>query len=234
MDRIDPPSADTVAAFEAAPSAEARLTLLRSHYAVETVHPDRGLEDDAVYFVNGGRSTYLIRTSSPAVVDGQVHFRSWVTDAAMKPLPVDRLKAAIERQLVHRLRPKALDVAARDQILDVGGFSQLIEAAQRTGLVPGIATIIQVRDCEFRLGRHLQALQLMESQWQAFSIKASQRTQQIAREDQDIASGRIKMSPRELQVKRQRDRQQTQAIDRARTRFLRVVEGLRTIVQRGI
>jgi hypothetical protein len=42
------------------------------------------------------------------------------------------------------------------------------------------------------------------------------------------------MSPRELQAKRLRDRQQTQAIERTRTRFMRVVEGLRTIVQRGM
>ena len=111
---------------------------------------------------------------------------------------------------------------------------QLERAAQRTGLVPGIATIIQVRDCEFRLGRYQQALQLIESQFQGFQGRAAQRTQQLAREDLDIASGRIKMSGRELQIKRQRDRQQTQAIDRARTRFSRVLEGLRMLVKRGL
>lgn len=234
MPRIDPPSAEVMAAFDAASGAEERLAVLRSHYAVEAVQPDHGIEDESVYFVIGSQSTYLIRTLTPAVVEGQLHFRSWVTDAAMKPLSIDRVTAAIDRQLVHRVHPKTADTSERDRILDVGSFSQLIDAAQRTGLVTGIATIIQVRDCEFRLGKHLQALQLMESQWQAFAIRASQRTQQIAREEQDIASGRIRMSPRELQSKRQRDRQQTQAIDRARTRFLRVVEGLRTLVQRGI
>lgn len=234
MGHIDPPPGHLAAAFDEAAGPDDQLALLRSHYTVEAVHASQEIEDDAVYYVIGGRTNYLIRTQSPAIVDGQVHFRSWLSDAPMKPLAADRLEAAIDRRLVHRVRSTSLDVAERDRILDVGGFSQLIDAAQRTGLVPGIATIIQVRDCEFRLGRHQQALQLMESQWQAFSIKASQRTQQIAREDQDIASGRITMSPRELQVKRQRDRQQTQAIDRARTRFLRVVEGLRTIVQRGM
>lgn len=234
MGRIDPPSTAVVAAFDAAAGVDEQLAILRTHYTVELVPPGQPVEDDAVYFLVGGRTNYLIRTLSPALVDAQLHFRAWVNDAAMKPLAVDRLEAAISRQHVHRVLPKTLDLAERDRVLDVGGFSQLIEAAQRTGLVPGIATIIQVRDCEFRLGKHLQALQLMESQFQAFSIKAGQRTQQIAREDLDIASGRIKMSPRELQTKRLRDRQQTQAIERARTRFLRVVEGLRTIVQRGM
>lgn len=234
MGRIDPPTAAVVAAFDAAAAVEEKLDLLRAHYTVEPVSPDQPVEDDTVYFVVGSRTGYLIRTASPAIADGQLRFRSWPSDALMKPLAVDRLEAAIARQFVHHVLPKALDLAERDRVLDVGGFSQLIEAAQRTGLVPGIATIIQVRDCEFRLGKHLQALQLMESQFQAFSIKAGQRTQQIAREDLDIASGRIKMSSRELQTKRLRDRQQVQAIERARTRFLRVVEGLRTIVQRGL
>jgi len=155
-------------------------------------------------------------------------------DAPMKPLSLDRLQAAIERQRVYFVQQKPVDPAERDQILDVGSFSQLIDAAQRSGLVPGIATIIQVRDCEFRLGRYQQALQLIESQFQGFVGRAAQRTQQLAREDLDIASGRIKMSGRELQIKRQRDRQQTQAVDRARTRFSRVLEGLRTLVKRGL
>jgi hypothetical protein len=42
------------------------------------------------------------------------------------------------------------------------------------------------------------------------------------------------MSGRELQIKRQRDRQQTQAVDRARTRFSRVLEGLRMLVKHGL
>lgn len=90
----------------------------------------------------------------------------------------------------------------RDQILDPGAFSQLIDAAQRTGIVPGISIIIQVRDCEFRLGKHHQALQLMESQLSAFVGSAMQRTQRLKREEQDIASGRVKMSPKDMQAKK--------------------------------
>lgn len=234
MGRIDPPSAALLTALEAAPTVDEQLEVLRSHFQVEPVQPGHRFEDEATYFIVGGGNNYLIRTQSPAIVDGHLRFQSCVHDAPMKPLAVERLHAAVERQRVYVVQPKPLDLAERDRILDVGGFSQLIDAAQRTGLVPGIATIIQVRDCEFRLGKHLQALQLMESLLQAFVVKASQRSQQIAREDLDIASGRIKMSPRELQAKRLRDRQQTQAIERTRTRFMRVVEGLRTIVQRGM
>ena len=234
MDRMDLFSRDLVESLAQATTADEQLAILRSTLHVELVQPDHRFDAEAFYFVIGATSNSLVQTHSPAIVDGQLHFRSCMHDAPMKPLSLDRLQAAIERQRVYFVQQKPVDPAERDQILDVGSFSQLIDAAQRSGLVPGIATIIQVRDCEFRLGRYQQALQLIESQLQTFVGRAAQRTQQLAREDLDIASGRIRMSGRELQIKRQRDRQQTQAVDRARTRFSRVVEGLRTLVKRGL
>ena len=227
-------SRELVESLAQATTSDEQLSILQSTFHVEVVQPDHRFDPDAFYFVIGAASNSLIQTRSPAIVDGCLQFRSCMHDAPMKPLALDRLQAAIERQRVYLVQQKTVDPAERDQILDVGTISQLIDAAQRTGLVPGIATIIQVRDCEFRLGRYQQALQLIESQFQGFQGRAAQRTQQLAREDLDIASGRIKMSGRELQIKRQRDRQQTQAIDRARTRFSRVLEGLRMLVKRGL
>jgi hypothetical protein len=234
MERIDLISSELVESLAQSTAADEQLAILRATFQVDVVQPDHRFEPEAFYFVIGAASNSLIQTHSPAVVEGQLHFRSCMHDTPMKPLSIDRLQAAIERQRVYLVQQKPVESSERDQILDVGTFSQLIDAAQRTGLVPGIATIIQVRDCEFRLGRYQQALQLIESQFQSFQGRATQRAQQLAREDLDIAAGRIKMSGRELQVKRQRDRQQTQAVDRARTRFSRVLEGLRTLVKRGL
>jgi len=234
MDRTDLFSRELVESLAQATTADEQLSILRSTFHVEVVQPDHRFDPEALYFVIGAASNSLIKTQSPAIVDGCLQFRSCMHDTPMKPLPLDRLQAAIERHRVYLVQRKPVDPAECDQILDVGSLSQLIDAAQRSGLVPGIATIIQVRDCEFRLGRYQQALQLIESQFQSFQGRAAQRMQQLAREDLDIASGRIKMSGRDLQIKRQRDRQQTQAVDRARTRFSRVLEGLRTLVKRGL
>lgn len=123
-----------------------------------------------------------------------------------------------------------LSIQQRDQILDAGAFSQLIDAAQRSGIVPGIAMIIQIRDCEFRLGKYHQALQLIESLLSAFVGSATQRTQRLKREEQDIASGRVKMSPKDMQAKRARDNKESELIERTRTRFTRVLEGIRAII----
>jgi hypothetical protein len=234
MDRPEPLPRSLVESIEKASTTDEQLAALRSHFHVEAIEPGHWFDKDTVYFVVGRENNHLIRTQSPAIADDHLHFSSCLHDKPMKPLSLDRVQAAIQQHRVYLVQPKPRDMTERDQILDIGGFSQLIDAAQRSGLVPGIATIIQVRDCEFRLGRHQQALQLMESMYQGFMGRAAQRTQRLAREDLDIASGRIKMSPKELQAKRFRDTQQTQSVERARTRFSRVVEGLRTIIQRGL
>ena len=122
----------------------------------------------------------------------------------------------------------------RDKILDMGALSQLMDSAQRSGLVPGADQIAYVRDKEFRLGQYEQALQVIESMYGKFTASVAQRSQRIMREDADIAAGRIKMSPKEIQAKRQRDRAQDQAIERARSRFNRVLDGLRVLLKVGV
>lgn len=164
MEHVDLVSRDLVESVAQAATAEEQLAILRSTLRVELVQSEHRFEPGACYFVVGAGSNHLIQTQSPAIVDGHLHFRSYMHEAPMKPLVLDRLQAAIERQRIYHVQRKPVEASERDQILDVGTFSQLIDAAQRTGLVSGIATIIQVRDCEFRLRRYQQSLQLMESQ----------------------------------------------------------------------
>ena len=118
-------------------------------------------------------------------------------------------------------------------ILDSGAFSQLLSAAQRSGLVSGADQIGHVRDREFRKGHYDQAFQAINSIFSRFTASAGQRTQQLSREDAEIAAGRIKISPKDLQAKRSRDRMQTQEIDRAQRRFQVVLEGLRILMNAG-
>jgi hypothetical protein len=122
------------------------------------------------------------------------------------------------------------ETAERDKILDVGAFSQLLDAAQRSGIVPGSGVIIQVRDCEFRLGRYNKGLQMMETLYTTFIGAESQRNQRLQREEAEIASGRKKISPKDLLAKRAQDNQTTQVIDRTKVRFQRVLEGLRGLL----
>jgi hypothetical protein len=124
----------------------------------------------------------------------------------------------------------AADESAEVRVMDMGTFSQLLTSAQRCGLVPGADQIGHVRDREFRKGQYDLAFQTIDSLFTRFSAAASQRTQRLAKEDADISSGRIKISPKDLQAKRSRDRTEGQEVERAKRRFQVVLEGLRVLM----
>ncbi|QDV71665.1 hypothetical protein Poly24_54040 [Rosistilla carotiformis] len=118
------------------------------------------------------------------------------------------------------------------KILDKGAFSQLADAANRSGICPGADLIAHVRDRDFRLGNFQDALQTMEGIYGKFTAAAASRTAQLRQEDAAIQSGRVKMSPKDLAAKRARDAAQNQLIERARNRFSRVLDGLRVLLRK--
>lgn len=118
------------------------------------------------------------------------------------------------------------------KILDKGAFSQLADAANRSGICPGSDLIAHVRDRDFRIGNFQDALQTMEGVYGKFTAAAAARTAQLRQEDAAIQSGRVKMSPKDLQAKRARDAAQNQLIERARNRFSRVLDGLRILLRK--
>ena len=128
---------------------------------------------------------------------------------------------------------QATDESSNHQnVLDLGAFSQLLTSAQRSGLVPNSDQVGYVRDKEFRQGKYDMAFQSIDIMYNRFIANAGQRLARLSREDVDIAAGRIRISPKDLQAKRSRDRIETQEIDRAKRRFQVVLEGLRILMNR--
>jgi hypothetical protein len=229
--------------------------ILEPHFEFVPVEAEQQLAsgERMVLFSNG--LGYVIQIDDPAFIDNSVRVLTWFDQKHMLPIPTDKfLKSAAKGRILrlvlrqqegnesaseeanrtdsHSKDENKLvsETAERDKILDMGAFTQLLDAAQRSGIVPGSNIIIQVRDCEYRLGKYNKALQMMETLYTTFLGSESQRNQRLQREEMEIASGRKKMSPRELQLKRSQDNQATQAVDRAKVRFQRVLEGLRGLL----
>ncbi len=233
---------------------------IESHCEVRPLHSESDLQEGNLLLAISEGKQYLLTVDSPAIDEGTLRICSAIDGSSLKPLPLEKVRLSIVKSKLHLLilKPRnpllgdstatedrdlrdlqsqnpseytsKLSIQQRDQILDAGAFSQLIDAAQRSGIVPGIALMIQVRDCEFRLGKYHQALQLIESLLSTFVGSVAQRTQRLKREEQDIASGRVKMSPKDMQAKRARDNKESELIERTRTRFTRVLEGIRAII----
>lgn len=234
--------------------------VLSQHCNLAMVADDHELHagERFVIFTNG--LGYVVEVDEPPLENNSVRILTWLDRKRMLPIPLSKWNKSVSKSKVLKLEPFALvavptiavptiqgpefslklpganrsgensETAERDKILDVGAFSQLLDAAQRSGIVPGSGVIIQVRDCEFRLGRFNKGLQMMETLYTTFIGAESQRNQRLQREEAEIASGRKKISPKDLQAKRAQDNQTTQVVDRTKVRFQRVLEGLRGLL----
>lgn len=265
--------AEFVAKHDKLTSSRDALQLAKQYFRVTYLDEAHTPSPGNLYLVQAGEQNFcFVRSSNPAVQDGQLEFATAIDNKRIKPLALEKfVKASAAKRIVglelSSARAKQTDdlpkesivpaaqeqtteakpqsqssvneshrelsdeeLVERDMVLDMGAFSQLIDSAQRCGLVSGISNLIQLRDCEFRQGRYPEALQALESIFSAFTGAVANRTAQLKREDLDIANGKLKLSPRELQAKRAKDQAGNENIERARTRFSRVLDGLRLLI----
>jgi hypothetical protein len=234
--------------------------VLSQHCNLTMVADDHELHAGERFVIFSNGLGYVVEVDEPPLENNSVRILTWLDRKRMLPIPLSKWNKSASKSKVLKLEPFAReavptiavptipvpafssklpgtdrsgensDTAERDKILDVGAFSQLLDAAQRSGIVPGSGVIIQVRDCEFRLGRFNKGLQMMETLYTTFIGAESQRNQRLQREEAEIASGRKKISPKDLLAKRAQDNQTTQVVDRTKVRFQRVLEGLRGLL----
>jgi|GEM_PF-1429812 len=234
--------------------------VLSQHCNLTMVADDHELHAGERFVIFSNGLGYIVEVDEPPLENNSVRILTWLDRKRMLPIPLSKWNKSASKSKVLKLEPFAReavptiavptipvpafssklpgtdrsgensDTAERDKILDVGAFSQLLDAAQRSGIVPGSGVIIQVRDCEFRLGRFNKGLQMMETLYTTFIGAESQRNQRLQREEAEIASGRKKISPKDLLAKRAQDNQTTQVVDRTKVRFQRVLEGLRGLL----
>lgn len=240
--------------FEMAHARRAQALAIRRHFIVCRVAADTDIECDQLYYLQGIDQAYLIVVSSTELSEDEVPITLALSGRVMQPIARQKfLELGAKLRLV-RLVPKTAADAAADEdigelwalsgeqchetveaqehgILDRGSFSQLQDAAQRSGLVPNADVIAHTRDREFRLKDYQKAFQLIEGLFSKFCASATLREQRLRREDLDIASGKIRISPKQLMEKRARDIAENQLVGRARARFLRVLEGLRVMMR---
>jgi len=234
--------------------------VLSQHCNLTMVADDHELHAGERFVIFSNGLGYVVEVDEPPLENNSVRILTWLDRKRMLPIPLSKWNKSASKSKVLKLEPFAReavptiavptipvpafssklpgtdrsgensDTAERDKILDVGAFSQLLDAAQRSGIVPGSGVIIQVRDCEYRLGRYNKGLQMMETLYTTFIGAESQRNQRLQREEAEIASGRKKISPKDLLAKRAQDNQTTQVVDRTKVRFQRVLEGLRGLL----
>jgi hypothetical protein len=244
------------AEYEAAPSFEAGYQVVCKYFDVEPVGSDHDIRPDTLYYVRG-KESHLIQSSPAEVGTDPVPMAVVPSGQRMKPVARQKLLELGRRAQLLRLMPKSRRETApgpsspeSDQdavgdgpaaptavkktyiecLLEMGSFTQLLTAAQQSEIVPNADQIAHVRDREFRMKKYQSAFDNIERLCVRFIQSATQRQQRLRREEIDYKSGTLKMSPKQWQLKKQRDTLQTQKIERARRHFARVLDGLRVLI----
>jgi len=207
-----------------------RLNVIMGWFGFREVQSEDDLHGDSLYFIQASDQSFLVCTPAQADMGETIALSSVVDDRPIKPFTrKEFLKLGKRRKIVlltkkqdssgegESVDAEQTSAAGGEQdsaesseaessdssepsVLDMGAFGQLLTAAQRSGLVAGADQIAYVRDREFRMGKYDLAFQAIDAMFSRFTTSSSQRAQQLVREDADIAAGRLKMSPKDLQA----------------------------------
>jgi hypothetical protein len=110
--------------------------------------------------------------------------------------------------------------------VDRGVFTQLLTAAQQSGLTVNVDAIISARDRELRAGRYQRAFDIIDGIYAQVNAQIAQRQNALRQEELRYRSGALKMSPKDWLMRQQQETAKTQRIERARRQFARVLDGL--------
>lgn len=238
-------------AFSSASNCHSQFEVVCEFFATEFVTAEEDIRPNTLYYLRGKDRDHLVVSDENLGLAESVPLRHATSGKSIKPLSRSDFLKLGDMQKLFRLIPREFsapttldDSKSRDAvssdgersesdetILDMGAFNHLLDAAKRCGLVPDADVIAHVRDREFRTGDYSKSFQTIERLNSKFSAAATQRLQRLRREEIDIKSGKIKISPKELQAKRIRDTAESQRVDRARSKFARVMEGLRVLIK---
>ncbi|TWT49472.1 hypothetical protein Pla22_46690 [Rubripirellula amarantea] len=219
-----------------------------SRFDFREIASEGDVHSSALYLINNSDQLYLVETKKIDSATQTVAMTDIIKDKPVKPFKLAQfVKLGKDRKMVMLTQrdqatqsefdtvanPSMVESDTEDgtpELLDIGAFSQLLTAAQRSGMVPGADQIAHTRDREFRKKQYDMAFQAINNVFAQFTSNANQRAQRLTREDADIASGRVQMSPKDVVAKRARDRAQSAEVERARRRFQIVLEGLRQLI----
>lgn len=227
--------------FESAPNAAQRAKLVNHFFSALPVNTTGDVKPATLYAHRQENSLSVLITADRFPTTTVIPVSDALTGKSLKPfgmqefLELGKNKDLVELQSRQRngtsnkTEPSATDAeAVRFTSLDLTAFNQLVLAADQSGLMSSIP-ISNARDQHFRQGKYQHAFSAIERAYQEFATKASQRMTRLRQEEQAYKRGRLKMSPKQWQIKQRQDAAQTQKVERARKHFKLVLDGLRLL-----
>ena len=206
------PSAGLLAEYSAAKGGDVQLQVILKYFAVRPVSAEQDLSPGALYCLQSRGEHFLLQCTQRTHAPETVSFNRLLTGKPLAPVPLQLLLEQARKGRLRSLsplegaeaagsKPETRRADSKVALIDIGSFTQLLTAAQRTEFGVNTDAIISARDRDFRRGEYRKAYGVIEGLSKRFDTAAEQRKQTLAQEDVAYHSGVLKMSPKEWQAK---------------------------------
>jgi hypothetical protein len=234
--------------IEMAHGAEAQFRVVQAYFHAMPVHTSQQIREGSFYsLLHQGEIVLLLCKSNVAASDAVGMSRAF-TAQELKPIPRRNLLEFGKQNKLHQLDLKQAKAVNPTQtpVVDTSQssgevkirtinelFASLIPAAKSSGLPLNIDAIVFVRDHDLPLQQCQAAFNTINGLYLNMETAAGQLAQRIKKDEQDHASGVLKMSALEWQRKKQRDTEQTTKVNSALRYFRLALDQLNTLISPG-
>jgi hypothetical protein len=234
--------------MEKAQGAEAQFNVVQVYFNVIPVQTSRQIRDGSFYSLLHQGEILLLFCRSNVATSDTVEMSLAFTGQDLKPILRRNLLEFGKQNRLHQLdlknikaiNPPQTAVADRSQLSGEVKirtinelFASLIPAAKASGLPLNIDAIVFVRDHDLPLQQYQAAFNTINGLYLNLETAAGQLAQQIRKDEQDHASGVLKMSALEWQRKKQRDTEQATKVNSALRYFRLALDQLNTLISPG-
>jgi hypothetical protein len=234
--------------IQGAQGAEAQFKVVQAHFNAAPVQTSQQLRDGRFYSLLHQGEILLLLCKSNVVTSDTVGMSLAFTGQDLKPILRRNLLELGKQNKLHQLDLKKVKAAKPAQMAVVDGsqpsgetrirtinelFASLIPVAKASGLPLNIDAIVFVRDHDLPLQKYQAAFSTINGLYLNMETAAGKVLQQIKKDEQDHASGVLKMSALEWQRKKQRDTEQTTKVNSALRYFRLALDQLNTLISPG-
>ena len=234
--------------IQGAQGAEAQFKVVQAYFNAVPVETSQQIRDGGLYsLLHQGEILLLLCKSNVATSDA-VGMSLAFTDQDLKPILRRKLLEFGKQNRLHQLdlkKVKAVNPApmpvvdssqpsGETKIRTINElFASLIPVAKASGLPLNIDAIVFVREHDLPLQQYRAAFNTINGLYLNMETAAGKLMQQIKKDEQDHASGVLKMSALEWQRKKQRDTEQTTKVNSALRYFRLALDQLNTLISPG-
>ena len=234
--------------IQGAQGAEAQFKVVQAYFNAVPVQTSQQIRDGSFYSLLHQGEILLLLCKSNVVTSDTVGMSLAFTGQDLKPILRRNLLELGKQNRLHQLDLKKVKAVNPAQMAVVDSsqpsgetrirtinelFASLIPVAKASGLPLNIDAIVFVREHDLPLQQYQAAFSTINGLYLNMETAAGTLMQQIKKDEQDHASGVLKMSALEWQRKKQRDTEQTTKVNSALRYFRLALDQLNTLISPG-